>query len=180
MEENDEVIGLESAEEQDAKLPVEGLGEEPPEEKLAEDEAPKEVPEQGEAPLEYKFEDADDEYNGAVGGVARELGLSQDKAQKMVSAVENANNEFMYRTAKQWQEELKKDSEVGGDKFEQSMRTARSVFDKYATDKEFRNFLAATGITNHPDFIRMFVRIGNDMKTAPKRASLFPNSQMGD
>lgn len=176
-EENEEVVGLESAEEQEAKLPVEGLGEEP--EAAPAEEAPKEVPEQGEAPLEYKFEDADDEYNGAVGGVARELGLSQEKAQKLVTAVEAANDDFMYRTAKSWKEELKKDEEIGGDKLDQNLKTARSVFDKYADDADFKRFLAGTGITNHPDFIRMFVRIGRDLKLSPKR-SLFPHSRMED
>ena len=176
--ENDEIIGLESAEEAESALPVEGLGSEEDAKPEAE-EKPREVQDKGEVPEKYSFEESDDGFNESVGSTARELGLTQDQAQKFVSAVEKANGESLYRIAKEWQEGLKSDPEIGGDKFDQSLGTARAVFDRYATDKDFRNFLASSGITNHPDFIRMFVRIGNDMKLAGAKKSMFPNSRMG-
>ena len=152
------------------------LGDEAPEE----DEKPKETPMPDEVPDKYEFVDNEPEYNEAVGKVARELGLSQEKAQKFADAVEEASGEFCVKTVKGWVEQLKKDEEIGGDKFNESVGIARKVFDRYAKNPELRTILSYSGITNHPDFVRMFVRIGKELGVEAKSRGRFPNSRMED
>lgn len=180
MEENTENIGMSL---EDEKLAVEV-----PEGDIGmslEDEKPAEVSQPDEVPEAYEFEGEDPEYNEAVGAVAKELGLSQEKVSRLAETIEQANIETMYRQSKAWVEELKTDEEVGGADFQKNLGIARSVFDKYAPDEGFHQMLAQSGITNCPDFIRMFVRIGKDLGVKseaveePKK-SLFPNSKMGD
>lgn len=151
------------------------------------DEKPAEVSQPDNVPDSYEFEGEDAEYNEAVGAVAKELGLSQEKASRMTAAIEEANLEAIYRQSKAWRDELKNDNEIGGAEFEKNLGIAWAVFDKYGSAKEFRQMLAASGVTNCPDFVKMFVRIGKDLgltaeakaKTEPRK-SLFPNSKMGD
>lgn len=145
-----------------------------------EEEAGPEDPRPDEIPDEYKFEDQDENFNKAVGAVAKECGVSQEKAQKLVKSVEEANMEFCYQTTKGWVKALHEDKELGGEKFNSSVGLARRVFDKYGPSSELRELLSYSGFTNHPDFIRMFVRIGNDLGMSAKSRPAFPNSHMGE
>lgn len=157
------------------------LGDEAPEAaKPEEDDAGLEDPKPDEIPEKYEFEDQDADFNEVVGAVAKECGLSQAKAQKFASAVDAANMEFCAKQAQKWVKDLKADKEIGGDKFNASCALARRVFDKYGTNPELRELLSYSGFTNHPEFVRMFVRIGQDLKmTGAARRPAFPHSNMG-
>lgn len=169
---------------------IEGLGledtkpaEDPaPATPVAEDDTPKEIPEQkGAVPDKYVFEDCSEEFNEAVGAAARELGLTQEQAQRYEDASSRASGEELIRMARDWADKARKDPEIGGDKFNATVATARRVFDKYLTDPELRRILAYSGITNHPAFLRAFVNIGKSLGIdGPGRRSMFPNSHMGD
>lgn len=139
---------------------------------------PKEAHQPDEIPDKYTLEGEDEAYNEEVGGVARELGIGQEKLQKLATAFDNAEAREVYETAKRWVEEVKKDPDIGGANFDTSVRTARSVFDRYAVSDELKQILATSGITNHPDFIRMFVRIGQDLGVSPGASRRFKNSHM--
>lgn len=155
------------------------LGDETPEEppKAEEENAP-EDPKPDEVPEKYSFEDQDEEFNTYVGSVAKECGLSQEKAQKFASAIDDANMEFCGKQAQKWVKALHADKELGGDNYNPSVAIARRVFDKYGTSGELRELLSYSGLTNHPDFVRMFVHIGKDLKMDAPRRSAFPHSNM--
>lgn len=175
-----------AAAEESAPAPVDdfeglSLGDEAPDASDApEEEAGLEDPKSDEIPEKYKFEDQDADFNETVGAVAKECGLSQAKAQKFASAVDSANMEFCAKQAQKWVKDLKADKDIGGDKFNASCALARRVFDKYGVNPELRELLSYSGLTNHPEFVRMFVRIGEDLKmTGAARRPAFPHSNMG-
>lgn len=146
-----------------------------------EEEKPKEAPQPDDVPEKYEIEGENDAFNEAVGKVARELGLSQEKLQKVSTAIDAARDDETYEMAKAWAVQVKQDEEIGGEKFEESRLLAREVFDKYAPSEELKYMLINSGLSNHPDFMRMMVHIGRDLKKGgmPTR-SRFPNSRMGD
>ena len=153
------------------------LGDEAPEE----DEKPKETPMPDDVPEKYEIEGENDAFNEAVGKVARELGLSQEKLQKVSAAIDTARDDETYEMAKAWAVQVKQDEEIGGEKFEESRLLAREVFDKYAPSEELKYMLINSGLSNHPDFMRMMVHIGRDLKKGGTQTrNRFPNSRMED
>lgn len=98
---------------------------------------------------------------------AKELGLSQEKAQKLFSSMEGTTKQVLAEKvtgyAKRWAEESKADPEFGGEKFNENMAIAGKAFDAYATPK-LRKILDASGLGNCPEVIRMFFRIGKGMQ----------------
>jgi hypothetical protein len=98
--------------------------------------------------------------------IMQEAGLTQEQAQKMVSAyashVEGQNQgqiEAHNAQVKQWGEELKADKEIGGDNYEENMAVARQAVEKFGSE-EFVKFLDQTGLGNHPEMGRLLVKVG--------------------
>ena len=146
-----------------------------------EEEKPKEAPQPDDVPEKYEIEGENDAFNEAVGKVARELGLSQEKLQKVSTAIDTARDDENYEMAKAWAVQVKQDEEIGGEKFEESRLLAREVFDKYAPSEELKYMLINSGLSNHPDFMRMMVHIGRDLKKGGTQTrNRFPNSRMED
>ena len=135
--------------------------------------------------------------------VFRELGLTKEGAQKMADAapafvehiaqqVAGAQVQQIIDTRKAWADAAIADPEIGGKNLEMSKQLAASVFDRYGLkpDGPFRTLLNESGLANHPDMIRVFAKIGHDMKEdgfpvgegAPKPASsrterMYPDDQ---
>lgn len=146
-----------------------------------EEEKPKEAPQPDDVPEKYEIEGENDAFNEAVGKVARELGLSQEKLQKVSTAIDTARDDETYEMAKAWAVQVKQDEEIGDEKFEESRLLAREVFDKYAPSEELKYMLINSGLSNHPDFMRMMVHIGRDLKKGGTQTrNRFPNSRMED
>lgn len=100
---------------------------------------------------------------------ARENGLSNEKAQELLDRQNQLLAEFsekqkseMEQEISAWVEEAKKDKEIGGDKFNESIEMAKRVVEKFGSD-EFKKALNSSGIGNHPELIRTFARIGRMM-----------------
>jgi hypothetical protein len=100
-------------------------------------------------------------------GIARELGLNQDGANKlyamgakMVQAQQQAYETAIETQSQQWAEAAKTDKEIGGEKFDASMTVARNALAKYASP-ELRTLLEQTRLGNHPEVLRLFHRIGS-------------------
>ncbi len=101
----------------------------------------------------------------ALGEVGRELGLSQEQAQKVIdkigpaqieaqaSVVNNANDS--------WVKASRADKEVGGQHYAPSLKSARRAIDRFATP-EFRKLLVGknTRLANHPEMLRFLARVG--------------------
>jgi hypothetical protein len=102
--------------------------------------------------------------------IARELNLSQEQAQKLVDLYgTKVMPQLMKQQADTWQKQVadwgaatKEDKEIGGEKFEANLTRAKQAMDKFATP-ELREFLETSGMGNHPELIRVFVKVGAAM-----------------
>ncbi len=99
------------------------------------------------------------------GQAQKVLDFAGPKIQEMIEQPYKAWNELQAR----WREEVKVDPEIGGTKFEQSVKEAGSVFvpgesnpfvKNEAEAKSLREALNATGAGNNPEVVRLFVKIG--------------------
>ena len=99
--------------------------------------------------------------------VARELGLSQEKAQKMFEAFVPTATKYMrddvIEKAKGWVQQSRMDSEFGGEHFNENLGIAKTAYMHYASDG-LKQILNVSGLSNHPEVIRMFYRIGKTMQ----------------
>jgi len=130
--------------------------------------------------------------------VFKDLGLTQDQAQKLVDfqakqvQASSANQvEAFNQMMSDWQEQSRNDKEFGGDKFDESISVARSAVDKFGTP-ELSKLLEEHGVGNHPEVIRFMVKVGTLTKedvpggstaaTSPAQDRLqllYPNDRQG-
>lgn len=146
---------------------------ETPEAKLARETAEakaNEVPETYEA---YKLPEGvqvDEALLGEFNTVAKELGLTQAQAQKLVdlqaktaAAGETGREEFLAQALKTqsdtWVNEIKNDPELGGAKFDATVSTAVKAISTFFGD-DFRQLLNDSGIGNNPALVRGMHKIG--------------------
>jgi hypothetical protein len=120
------------------------------------------------APEAYEFKAPDGqefspEVLGAFSEAAKESGLSQEAAQKMLDKLAPA---FVERQAHaleaartQWETDAKADKEFGGDKLSENLSLAKKALDQFGTP-ELRALLNQSGLGNHPEIIRAFYRAG--------------------
>ncbi|OVZ82195.1 peptidase [Yersinia kristensenii] len=144
-------------------------------EKEATEKANKEKKESG-APEKYEFkataegQDLDAEALATFEPVARELGLSQEQAQKLVDIygkdivpkLQQKQAEAWQQQTEQWGNDVKADKEIGGDKLTANIGMAQKALDQFGTP-ELRTYLEQTGLGNHPDLVRFCVKIGKSM-----------------
>jgi len=102
--------------------------------------------------------------------VAKELGLSQEKAQKLVDfyAADVKKHFDSWQTAwndtqTKWRDATKADPEVGGANLETSLTAARHVLKELGTPA-LVEALDLTGMGNHPELVRLLSKIGKLMK----------------
>lgn len=123
--------------------------------------------------------------------MARELGLSKDKAQKllmtMVPTVKGKLQSSLEAVRTSWGRAARHDAEYGGESFKANLAIANKAYQKFTTP-ELSKLMRQSGLYAHPDFIRMFYRMGKAMQedtgvrgegTPQAKRSLFPNSNMG-
>lgn len=93
--------------------------------------------------------------------VFAELGLSQEQAQKLVDVYVNSIQkqvESTQQNAAQMQETVRKDPELGGDKFDSSIALANKAAKAYF-EPGFIEVLKDYGLGNHPEIIRGLKRV---------------------
>lgn len=118
------------------------------------------------APEKYEFANAG-QLDGAVvesfSEIARELNLPQDAAQKvldkMAPVIQSQQMDRIEAARTQWLEDAKVDKEFGGEKLQENLSLAKKAMDAFATP-ELRVLLNESGLGNHPEVIRVFVRAG--------------------
>lgn len=124
------------------------------------------------APEKYEFtagegQELDKEAVAAFEPIARELGLSNEQAQKIVDVY---GSTIMPQIAKQqeaawqkqvteWAETIKADKELGS---VESIGNAQKAMDQFGTP-ELKQYLNDSGLGNHPELFRIFSRIGKAM-----------------
>lgn len=96
---------------------------------------------------------------------AKELGLSQENAQKLVDfgsnlvqGGEDARLENRESTLEAWETEIKADEDVGGDKLEETLDRGRRVLRDHGT-KELATMLEESGLGSNPHVIRFLVKL---------------------
>lgn len=121
--------------------------------------------------------------------IAKELKLDQAAAQKLADiAAKQAQRqvEAHTRLVESWVEQVKADKDIGGDKLDENLGIARKALETFGTP-ELRDVLNASGLGNHPEVIKAFVKAGKAISEdkfvagAPKGSDtdparkLFPN-----
>lgn len=152
-------------------------GEKPADEKKPEGDKPAEKKEDDNpegAPEKYEFQAAegvelDTEALKDFEPVARELNLTNEQAQKLVDAypkilagVQQRQAEAWQAQTEQWAADVKADKEIGGDKLTTNLSAAQRALDQFGTP-ELKEYLNTTGLGNHPDLVKTFVKIGKAM-----------------
>lgn len=154
-------------------------GEKPQDDKPADGEKPADKPDDKEqkqegAPEKYEFKggegvELDTEALKEFEPVARELNLTNEQAQKLVDAypkilagVQQRQAEAWQKQTEGWAETVKADKEIGGDKLTANLSAAQRALDQFGTP-ELKEYLNATGLGNHPDLVKTFVKIGKAM-----------------
>lgn len=139
---------------------------EPPKEGEQPDEGGDEKPEEG-APESYDFvapegvtldPAAVEEFTP----IAKELGLSQEQAQKLVGVVAGISQRQAEQHAAQvaeWARQVETDKEIGGDKWATNRALVARARDQFATP-ELLTLMDSTGLGNHPAVIKHFIAVG--------------------
>lgn len=105
---------------------------------------------------------ADPQLVEGFSAVARELGLSQDQAQKIVDAYAGrikADADAIAAQQQAWKAEIQSDPELGGKNHERSIAAMNKALDSFA-DPSFVDLLEALGLRDHPGVRRTFTRLG--------------------
>ena len=102
--------------------------------------------------------------------VAKEMDLSQEKAQRFVdlgakmladNAAKAAEDQRAQwdSTREGWVKELKSDGEFGGDKFEANVKLAQQAVRNFGSESLVK-YLEETGLGDNPEIVKMFARMG--------------------
>jgi len=165
------------AEKADEEKPAEKPGDE--EGKSKSDEKSDEARKDGEpdgAPDEYEDFELPDGFEGvnadllAAGAEAfKELNLSQEQSQKLVTLYAENLKSSVEQQASQWRDTLQEwgqtteaDKEIGGDEYQANVTVALAVMDEKAgfATPELREAMNTYGFGSHPEVVRFVTRIG--------------------
>ena len=135
-----------------------------------------------EVPQKYEFKapegfELDTELVDQFSPLAKELGLSNEQAQKLVdmygsriASIQKGQVEAWHNQITGWATEVKADPEIGGKQLDQTIKAAKIALNKYGSDglkammdppsEKNPNGL---GLGNHPEVIRILARIGRSM-----------------
>jgi hypothetical protein len=98
--------------------------------------------------------------------IFKELGLTQEQAQKLVDfqakqvqAGSASQVEAYNQLMSDWQDQARNDKEFGGDRFDENISVARTALEKFGTP-ELKQVMEEYGIGNHPEVIRFMVKVG--------------------
>lgn len=99
---------------------------------------------------------------GEFKATAKELKLSQEAAQRLADLQVKAlgkQAEQMANVRAQWLEQTKTDKEFGGEALAENLGVAKKAMEAFATP-QLRQLLNESGLGNHPEIVRAFVRVG--------------------
>ena len=127
------------------------------------------------APEKYEFKagegvELDQEALKDFEPLARELNLTNEQAQKMVDLysgkilpmVQKQQAEAWQKQTEGWAEAVKADKEIGGANLTSSISTAQRALETFGTPV-LKEYLNTTGLGNHPELVKTFVKIGKAM-----------------
>ena len=129
------------------------------------------VPEDGKYSLEMpEGIEVDQELLDALGSDFKDLGLTNAQAQKLADKFIEVQTKRGEERAKSWNEtvsgwvdQAKNDKEIGGDKWDGTVRDARRAVDTLGTS-ELKEYLNSSFGGNHPELIRFMAKVGAMIK----------------
>lgn len=100
----------------------------------------------------------------------KELGLNNEQASKLAGIYAEqlqkdgeARSAALQAQTESWGQELVKDPEMGGDKFDTTVARAAKAVKQFGTPA-LMQMLDETGLGNHPELVRAFSKIGEKLK----------------
>lgn len=148
--------------------PVEGAVETKPEAKTEEgkpEAKPTDKPAAPEAYTDFKAPEGielDTEVLGDLKTLGKELGLSQENAQKVFDLglkMQQRQGEAWQAQMAKWVDEAKADKEFGGEKFAENLALVQKAVTQFGSP-DLKAYLDKTGLGNHPEMVKTFYRIG--------------------
>lgn len=142
------------------------------------------------APESYEFKapegvDLDQNLVESFTPIAKELGLNQEQAQKLVDLY--AGNlggmtdklvekqlEAHNAEVEKWAEQTKSDPDIGGDAFKENVSIAQKAIARFGSP-ELSEFLNVSGLGNHPVIVKTFLNIGRAISEDDGGAGLIAN-----
>jgi hypothetical protein len=110
----------------------------------------------------------DAEVLKTYGDAAKELQLAPEAAQKLLDRIAPAMQERQSKQLDQmrteWMETSKADKEFGGAKLQENLATAKKALDAFGS-QALRDLLNESGLGNHPEVIRFFLKAGKAIDT---------------
>lgn len=130
-------------------------------------------------PEAYAFSNLPEGYSiseeqlAAFSPVLKELGLTQEQADKLVAfdaqrslAAQEASQqqavEFRNKQVGEWETALRGDAEFGGANFDANVAVAKQFLTDFGTP-ELSAFLAESGLGSHPEVVRLFHKAGQEL-----------------
>jgi len=116
------------------------------------------------------------EFVEKFSSVAKGLNLSQESAQTLLSSmspvIEQQIAENVAAVRNQWADEMRSDKEIGGDRLGETISIAKLAVDAYCSPllKEMlkpldpENNPRGTGLGDNPEIVRLFYRVGMQLK----------------
>jgi hypothetical protein len=98
--------------------------------------------------------------------IFKEMGLSQENAQKLVDLQAESiqsNDKLINETMEKWETELKADKEIGGEKFDENIGIANMAAEKLQVEG-LVEFLENSGLGSHPLIVKVLWKVGSMMK----------------
>lgn len=127
---------------------------------------------QGDEAIQYEFKHPDEgaEYNPEIVSKFSELAgkhkLSQEAAQEILGEMSKQLNEIQSNAIDalrtQWQDEVRGDKEIGGDKLPETLSVAKKALSQFG-DESTLKMLNESGFGDHPGVIKMFYKIGKEI-----------------
>lgn len=123
------------------------------------------------APEKYEFKPPegqafDSDVLNVFSNVAKEQNLSQDAAQSILDqlapALASKHARLVDEARTLWADEAKADKEIGGEKFAENMAAYAKTVKTFASEG-LQNLLKESGLDNHPEVIRMFLKINKSI-----------------
>ncbi len=134
------------------------------------------------APEKYDFQGKDIASNvlEKFEGIAKELDMTQEQAAKFIDTVapeiEAAQKARHESQVASWLESAKTDKEFGGEKLNENLAIAKKAIDAIGSPALVK-LLDDTGLGNHPEIIRAFVKAGKQISSSNFVPSGQGNSQ---
>ncbi|MEG7366316.1 peptidase [Serratia marcescens] len=132
------------------------------------------------APEKYEFaapegQELDANALAVFEPIAKELGLTQEQAQKLVDIypqIQQQQAEAWSKQGEEWREQVKSDKEIGGDKYTANVGNAQKALDQFGSPA-LREYLETTLLGNHPELVRFFAKVG---KAVSEDTMVMPNN----